>query len=153
MIDRDVLAAERVGEEGLIAGDLPDPGDNGLVGLAGIFLDRHFDRVGQRALGLFFERGGPAVPELKRREGTVDHRWRASPAFLAADPGRERRRVGERLARLVTARARDRFVGREPRVEVEEPAKFGLFGAVRIVVRPEDRQEAEWHLGLLGRGP
>ena len=54
----------------------------------------HLDRIGDRPLGLFFERLGPAIPELERAEDAVVRGRRIAAAKLPADAHAELRVLG-----------------------------------------------------------
>ena len=89
----------------------------------------HLDRVGDRPLGLFLQRLGPAVPELVEAVGAVDDRRAPAAAELPANALRETLAVGEGVLRVVATGAGDGAVDREALVEVEQPAELGLLRA------------------------
>ena len=84
----------------------------------------HLDRVGDRSLGLLFEAGGAAVPELRAAENAVVRDRRVAAAHLPAHADAELRVGAKALIGIMAARAADRAVGREPLVEIELPPQF-----------------------------
>jgi len=65
----------------------------------------HFNGIGHGAEGLFFERAGASVPELRKTPGAVDDGWRAAAAFLPADAGRDGCSIGKGELRIVAGGA------------------------------------------------
>ena len=45
----------------------------------------HLDGIRHRAFGLIFQRGGPAVPELRQAVGAIEDSGSAAPALLSLD--------------------------------------------------------------------
>ena len=66
VVDGEFLGAEHLLEALDVAGDGPQALDARLVSGGGVLVGGHLDGVGDRPLGLLFERGGPAVPELRQ---------------------------------------------------------------------------------------
>src|SRR5262249_32758714 len=137
----EVLDAEYLLETLYITRDRLEPLDARLVSSGGIRILRHLDGIGERPLRLCFQRGCPAVPELGQAVGAVDHGRGAAAALLLLDARGTRRAIGEAPVRAVAARACHRAVGREPLVEVQEPAQLALGVRVGIVLGPDDGRQ------------
>ena len=94
----------------------------------------HLDRVGDRAHGLRFERGGAAVPELRAAQDAVVADRRIAAAHLIANADAELRVPREafvgiwQLAQLIVR------VGRKPRVEIKLAAQLDLGPRERVLV-------------------
>ena len=71
---------------------------------AGFVRVAHFDRVGDRADGLLFERAGAAVPELRVAQNAVVADRRIAAARLALDADAKLRVLGEAFLRMVATR-------------------------------------------------
>lgn len=93
----------------------------------------HLDRIGDRADGLCFQRGGSAVPKLGAADDAVVADRRIASAHLPFDADAELRVPGEAFVGIMTARARDGVVGRESLVEIELPPQFDLRASHQVV--------------------
>src|SRR4051812_22764943 len=75
VVDGDIACAEGLLEQDLITGNSRDLRNQGIVGIS------HLDRVCHGALRLIFQRGCPAIPELRQTVGTVEYSGSASPTL------------------------------------------------------------------------
>ena len=115
-----------------------------------IELVAHFDGVLDRAEGLLFEGGRPAVPELRRGIGRVDYGRRVSLAELAADPLAGRLVLGPGHLGIVAGGTGDGAVLAQPGVEVEHLAQLDLLGGHGVVGRHGHRRQPQGHLRQTG---
>ena len=113
LVDVDGPRPERALELVTVAGDRAQHLDREFVG------ERHLARVGDGTAGLLFERGGPAIPELRHVHAGVQHRRRVDGSLLPVVADGRLEVVRSAHAQVVTRVAADEPRFREPRVEVE----------------------------------
>src|SRR5260370_1318830 len=94
VVDRQLPFAKGLLEHFHVTANALEAFDDRRVGGVGVLLGCHFNRVGNRSLGLLFERSRPPVPELPRAVRPVDDGWRAAAPLLPADAGCDRRAIG-----------------------------------------------------------
>jgi hypothetical protein len=106
-------------------------------------LEAHLDRIRDRQLRLFLERGRAPIPELQLEVRGVDHRRRIARTGELADALRSLQAVGEAFVRVVTAAAADFARGTEAAVLEQLLAERHLFGGLRVIRGYRQRWQSE----------
>jgi len=143
-LDVDLVRAPRLPEEHYVFGVRQHALHNSVERV------RHFDRIGHRSLGLLFETGGTAIPELQSAVSGIDYRGRVASAGLFAHADRDRAFIGKGKLRRMAGRAGDRAIYGELRVVVKPAAQSNRVFRRRIVRRNRHWREAKRGFDLHG---